>query len=53
MLSSRSSTTYDQNYITEERAVKEFLLTAADLQGLRVTVRRSANETDPPHKVEM
>ena len=31
--------------------MKEFLLSIVDLQGLRVTVRRSANENDPPHKV--
>jgi len=53
-LSSAPSTTkssYDRNYITEERALNEFLLSIVDLQGLRVTVRRSANENDPPHKV--
>jgi len=42
---------YDRNYITEERALNEFLLDMIDLQGLRITVRRSATEAEPPHKV--
>lgn len=45
------STSYDRNYITEIRALNEYLLEPADLTGLRMTVRRSANETDPPHRV--
>ena len=45
------STSYDRNYITEQRALEEYLLDSSDLAGLRMTVRRSANETDPPHKV--
>lgn len=49
--SSNTKNTYDRNYITEDRALNEFLLEIIDLQGLRVTVRRSAHETDPPHKV--
>jgi len=48
---SSTKSSYDRNYITEERALNEFLLTVGDLTGLRVTVRRSANEHDPPHKV--
>ena len=54
-LSSKSeevkSKSYDRNYITESRAIDEYLLDKSDMQGLRMTVRRSANETDPPHKV--
>eukprot|EP00092_Neocalanus_flemingeri_P020297 GFUD01021987.1.p1 GENE.GFUD01021987.1~~GFUD01021987.1.p1 ORF type:complete len:530 (+),score=135.32 GFUD01021987.1:57-1646(+) len=46
-----TKSSYDRNYITEERALNEFLLEVLDLQGLRITVRRSAHETDPPHKV--
>lgn len=49
--SSNTKSSYDRNYITEDRALNEFLLEIIDLQGLRVTVRRSAHETDPPHKV--
>jgi len=49
--SSTTKSSYDRNYITEERALNEFLLSIVDLQGLRVTIRRSANEHDPPHKV--
>ena len=45
------STSYDRNYITEQRALEEYLLDPTDLAGLRMTVRRSANETDPPHRV--
>ena len=45
------STSYDRNYITEQRALEEYLLDSTDLAGLRMTVRRSANETDPPHRV--
>ena len=48
---SSTKSSYDRNYITEERALNEFLLTIGDLTGLRVTVRRSANEHDSPHKV--
>ena len=51
LLAAENNTSYDRNYITEERALKEFLLDIQDLHGLRVTVRRSANEIDPPHKV--
>jgi len=47
----QAKSSYDRNYITEERALNEFLLEIIDLQGLRITVRRSANENDPPHKV--
>jgi len=47
----QAKSSYDRNYITEERALNEFLLEITDLQGLRITVRRSANENDPPHKV--
>jgi len=46
-----NKSSYDRNYITEERALNEFLLEVKDLQGLRITVRRSAFENDPPHKV--
>jgi len=46
-----TTSTYDRNYITEMRALNEYLLDIKDLNGLRVTVRRSANENDPPHKV--
>ena len=49
--STSSTSSYDRNYITEIRAVEEYLLDPSDLAGLRMTVRRSANETDPPHKV--
>ena len=66
--SNSKSTSYDRNYITESRALNEYLLEPADLTGgdvpwpewgetdlscagLRMTVRRSANETDPPHRV--
>ena len=31
--------------------MEEYLLDPSDLAGLRMTERRSANETDPPHKV--
>jgi len=54
LFSSSGTTTkssYDRNYITEDRALNEFLLAVGDLQGLRITVRRSSNEKDPPHKV--
>ena len=51
-LSARNSvSSYDRNYITEQRALEEYLLDSSDLAGLRMTVRRSANETDPPHRV--
>lgn len=42
---------YDRNYITEGRALDEYLLDLKDLSGLRITVRRSAFEDGPPHKV--
>lgn len=42
---------YDRNYISEERAINEYLLEPQELHGLRMTVRRSANENDPPHRV--
>ena len=48
---SKSTSSYDRNYITEQRALEEYLLAPSDLAGLRMTERRSANETDPPHKV--
>ena len=48
---SKSTSSYDRNYITEVRAMEEYLLDPSDLAGLRMTERRSANETDPPHKV--
>ena len=48
---SKSTSSYDRNYITETRALEEYLLDQSDLAGLRMTERRSANETDPPHKV--
>jgi len=47
----QKSKSYDRNYITELRALNEYLLEPSDLTGLRMTVRRSANETDPPHRV--
>ena len=37
--------------MTEERAINEYLLEPGDLTGLRMTVRRSAHEMDPPHRV--
>ena len=48
---SEKSKSYDRNYITEFRAINEYLLDKVDLTGLRMTVRRSANEFDPPHRV--
>ena len=45
------STTCGRNYVTEERAINEYLLEPGDLTGLRMTVRRSAHEMDPPHRV--
>jgi len=42
---------YDRNYITETRAVNEYLLKPEDLLGLRVTVRRSAFDSEIPDKV--
>ena len=45
------SKSYDRNYITQQRAINEYLLEPSDLHGLRMTVRRSANESDPPHYV--
>jgi len=46
-----SESSYDRNYITEERALNEFLLNVDDLSGLRNTDRRSPNESEAPHKV--
>jgi len=45
------SKSYDRNYISEKRAIEEYLLETGDLKGLRMTLRRSASEDDPPHKV--
>ncbi|XP_023336602.1 zinc transporter 9, partial [Eurytemora carolleeae] len=40
-----------RNYITEQRAINEYLLTPDELSGLRVTIRRSAFDTNIPDKV--
>jgi len=42
---------YDNNYITEFRAINDYLLKPTDLTGLRITIRRSPFEFDPPIKV--
>jgi len=42
---------YDRNFITEKRAINEYLLKAEDLRGLRVTIRRSAFDHAPPDRV--
>lgn len=42
---------YERNFITATRAMKDFLLKPEDLVGLRVTTRRSPNDTEPPLKV--
>ena len=40
-LSSNKPISYDRNYISEERAINEYLLEPLDLHGLRMTVRIS------------
>jgi len=42
---------YDNNFITEFRAINDYLLKPSQLAGLRVTVRRSPFDNDPPLKV--
>eukprot|EP00088_Acartia_fossae_P060332 TRINITY_DN7222_c0_g1_i1.p1 TRINITY_DN7222_c0_g1~~TRINITY_DN7222_c0_g1_i1.p1 ORF type:complete len:593 (-),score=99.69 TRINITY_DN7222_c0_g1_i1:239-2017(-) len=42
---------YDRNFITEQRALNEYLLKPEDLRFLRVTIRRSAYDHAPPDKV--
>lgn len=42
---------YDRNFITERRAMKEFLLKPENFESLRITSRRSANESGIPLKV--
>jgi len=46
-----TTTSYDRNYITERRARQEFLLEARDMEGLRITHRRSARDDGETHKV--
>jgi len=46
-----SKISYDNNYITEFRAINDYLLKPGELAGLRITVRRSPFENDPPLKV--
>ena len=38
---SEKPTSYDRNYIAEERAINEYLLEPNDLNGLRMTVRHT------------
>jgi len=42
---------YDRNFITEQRALKDYVLRPEDLVGLRVTIRRSAFDHAPPDRV--
>lgn len=42
---------YDNNFITEFRAINDYLLKPSELAGLRITVRRSPFDNDPPLKV--
>jgi len=42
---------YDRNFITEQRALKDYVLLPEDLVGLRVTIRRSAFDHAPPDRV--
>ena len=42
---------YDRNFITAIRAMKEFLLKPEHLEGMRVTIRRSAKDNDLPLNV--
>jgi len=48
---SDEKTSYDRNFVTEARALNEYLLKSEDLSGLRVTVRRSAFDSNVPDKV--
>lgn len=48
---SNSEKSYDRNFVTEARALNEYLLKSEDLSGLRVTVRRSAFDSNIPDKV--
>jgi len=42
---------YDRNYITQQRALNDYLLRPQDLDGLRMTSRRSAFDSNVPDKV--